>query len=675
MISSPRLPLYTKQEWRMAAFLFAAQIATSIARVYLLPAGLMLFPSSAISLAGLFFGGLRLWPVVFAATLVGGLIGELPLPSLIMFTVGQTVQAVIAAYLLRSVRMDPLFRRFKDTFFFLLTAVLTSLILPALIVVGKVAGGMAFTSEVFAQAYLAMLASQLVLAPFLLRWLAKPRFSRTVAEWIELAAVFALLVGIGVALFLYHIDTFLGIQMLYFLVIPFFWIALRHRPRWVSAALLITAGLAIAGEVNIGDPASLAARLYEIEALLVTLGMSFFIIVSIEEDRRVSTNIMRSQMSTLENAVARVSSESSAKNDFIAILAHELRNPLAPIASSIDLMKLKGPRDEEERGMLATMEDRMDTVKRLLDDLLDISRISEGKVALKQEVLDLEDCIRRAVVSTEHHIKERHQSLVLQFPKKRKYVLGDAVRLEQVFSNLLTNASKYSNSGDTITLAMKRIDQQIEVSVSDEGVGIRAEDLASIFTPFHQIEQGARSRKGLGIGLALVRSFIEMHGGTVYAQSAGAGKGSQFFVRLPLLPDANPQVPSSAKEPERIAATKTAGLSVLVVDDNDAAAAGIGRLLELRGCTVSYAYDGGQAVERVAEVAPGVVILDVGLPDQDGYSIAKILRARGYKGRLIALTGFSTDDARDKGGAAGFDHYLVKPAGFNELKQVIPELA
>ncbi len=659
----------------MAALLLFGQLAAHIARVYLLPEGLMLFPSSAIALAGLFFGGVRLWPVVFIATLIGGMVGELPLPSLIMFTVGQTIQAVIGAYLLRSARVDPLFRRFRDTFFFLLTITFTSLILPTLIIVGKVAGGLAFSGALFAQAYLAMLVSLLTVAPFLLRWFAKPRFSRTPMEWIELALVFLLLIAIDAALFVYNRETFFGIEMVYFLVIPFFWLALRHRPRWVSFGLLVTAGFAIAGEVLVGDATTLVTRLYEVEALLVTIGMSFFIIVSLEEDRRVSTNIMRSQMSTLENAVARVSSESNAKNDFIAILAHELRNPLAPIVSSIDLLKMKGPRDEEEKKMLETMEDRMDTVKRLLDDLLDISRISEGKVALKSEVLDLEDVIRRAVLSTEHYIKERHQTLILKFPKKRKCVMGDAVRVEQVFSNLLTNASKYSNSGDTITLKMQRANDFIEVTVTDEGVGISPEELNSIFTPFHQVEQGARSRKGLGIGLALVRSFVEMHGGTVAAESAGMGKGSQFTVRLPLLPDTSPQVPSTAKDPENISASKQSGLSILVVDDNDAAAAGIGRLLELRGCEVAYAYDGGQAIERVAEIAPSVVLLDVGLPDQDGYAVAKILRARGYKGKLIALTGFSTDDAREKGAAAGFDHYLIKPAGFADLKRVIPELA
>ena len=341
--------------------------------------------------------------------------------------------------------------------------------------------------------------------------------------------------------------------------------------------------------------------------------------------------------------------------------------------SAIDLLKLKGARDDEERATLITMEERMETVKRLLDDLLDISRISEGKVALKHEVLDLESVIRHAVLSTEHYVKERHQTLILKFPAKRKCVMGDAVRLEQVFSNLLTNASKYSNPGDTITLKMQRAGDQVEVSVTDEGVGIRPQDLESIFTPFHQIEQGARSRKGLGIGLALVRSFVEMHGGSVAARSDGEGKGSQFLVRLPLLPETESQT-APPKPAERVTVSPRSGLSVLVVDDNDAAAAGIGRLLELRGCQVFYAYDAGQAFEKVAELSPRVVILDVGLPDQDGYAVAKLLRARGYSGRLIALTGFSTEDARVRGMEAGFDHYLVKPAGFSDLKRAIPEL-
>ena len=254
-------------------------------------------------------------------------------------------------------------------------------------------------------------------------------------------------------------------------------------------------------------------------------------------------------------------------------------------------------------------------------------------------------------------------------------VEGDPVRLEQVFSNLLTNASKYSDPGDQITLSIAKQGDYAEIAVSDQGIGIHEHELEHIFTPFHQAGSKSRTQKGLGIGLALVQNFVEVHGGSVTAASEGPGLGSRFTVLLPL---ANDEAAEEIRSRERRAPSRTKGAKgtrVLIVDDNDAAAWSLGRLLELRNATVAYAYDGRQAIEKALTEPYDTVILDVGLPDQDGYSVAKVLRVRGYEGRLIALTGFSNEDARERGKEAGFDHYLVKPAGLSDLKRVMPELA
>ncbi len=665
--------LYSQREWQVGSLLFTGFLAVSLLRASIIPTDTFLFPAAAVAMAGLFFGGLRLWPFVLLAAGASAAFEGLSLPLLALLPIAHTVQAVAGAYFLRSAHVDPLFRRYRDTFYFMLVAICVATILPTLVVTSELFLGRPFLLGTWGQAYLSMLTSLLIVSPFLLRWIAKPRFSRTALEWVELVCVFGVLILIGAALFIVDVQTIFGIELVYFLAIPLFWTALRHRPRWVSLAILVTAVLAIGGELLDPAVATLPQRLYEVEALLILIALSFFTIVSLEEDRRVNTNLMRSQLATLENALARITSESNAKNDFIAILAHELRNPLAPIMSGIDLMKLKEDRDPDEQATLVMMEDRMDMIRRLLDDLLDISRISEGKIALKRELLNLEDVIRHSVLSTTHYFKERHQTLVLKFPPRKKTVLGDPVRLEQVFSNLLTNASKYSDSGGTVHLTMQRSGDYVEVIITDQGIGIDPAHVEEIFTPFHQAGEVGRTKKGLGIGLALVRSFVEMHYGSVRARSRGKGLGSEFIVRLPL----HESVEHSADEepPGEVAGpVRRSSFSVLVVDDNDAAAAGIGRLLELRGCHVRYAYDGAQAIRETMNHTPDAVLLDVGLPDQDGYEVAQTLRARGYSGRLIALTGFSTDEARERGKEVGFDHYLVKPAGLADLRRVIPEL-
>lgn len=662
-----------RHPWLAAGVLLLAQVLA-----LLLPPELsVLSIAPAITLSVLFLSGIRLWPVAYGAALAGSLLAGASPAVLILMPIAATLQAAAGAYLLRITEIDPLFRRFRDVSFLLATIFVVSTIVPLF---QQLVHILQNTGPVpsFGFAYVGSLFSLLILTPFLLRWCTKPRFSRTLTEACETGAVFVLLILIGFLLFINGTQTIGSVPLVYLFLVPFFWIALRLRPRFVTLALLSTALLALAG-LFVGNlipsPDAFAAVLYETEVFLITIGAIFLIVVSLEEDRRLHTNLMHSQVATLENAVARISSESKAKNDFVAVLAHELRNPLAPVVSAIELLKLRPGNDSEEAETLLMMEDRMHTVRRLLDDLLDISRISEGKVALKKEPVELEPVLRRAILSTAHHLKERHQSLTSTIPKHPLYVTGDAVRLEQIFSNLLTNASKYSDPGDPIGLSLLERNGMAEIRITDQGVGIEAEALEHIFTPFHQIELGARSRKGLGIGLALVRSFAEMHGGTVSVTSGGRGHGSQFTVVLPLLVSNQVLSPKKPLNHTSMSVPKQTRPSVLVVDDNDAAAWGIGKLLTLSGCDVSYAYDGRQATEQAVLLSPDIILLDLGLPDQDGYAVGKTLRARGFRGRLIALTGYSTDEARQKGKEAGFEHFLIKPAGLKDLKRAIPGIA
>ncbi len=494
-----------------------------------------LYPASAVAFSVLFFGGARIFPALYLAALVGELIVHAPLSFVIVMPIAITLQALVGAWILRACRLDPLFRRYVDVLFVLIAIAAASFVSPTGTSLAVLSSGGSYPVQAWYYGYIASFCTTLIIAPFILRWFGKPRFSRLRVETFEITGVFALLGAILFAVFIENISTVIGIPLLYFILGPLFWIALRLRPRFLTLALLIT-GIASLGSVLAYSPTLVLTRhLFTDEIFLIALSISFFIVVALEEERRVNTNKMHSQLSTLENAMTRVRQESQAKNDFIAILAHELRNPLAPVLSGIEFLKLKGARDADEMETLMVMDDRMMTVRRLLDDLLDISRISEGKVALDKKKVNLESIVRQAILSTDHYRKERHQSLAFRPPQSPLEIEGDTLRIEQIFSNLLGNASKYSNSGDRITIIIGEVNGMAEVRIIDEGVGLRREALESIFMPFQQIEHGERSKQGLGIGLALVKTFAELHGGSAEAFSDGPGKGSTFIIRLPLI--------------------------------------------------------------------------------------------------------------------------------------------
>jgi signal transduction histidine kinase/CheY-like chemotaxis protein len=674
----------SRRQWKAALFLGVLYFFLMWLSEEFVPHPATLFPASAVAISILFLEGIELWPIVFLSSLIGSVLFKFPGIFLFIQPFSQTLQAIAGAYLLKKAGVDPIFRKYRDILYLIVILFLVSFIVPLLTSFGAWLSRIIFHTPLlivsFNVRFVGTFLCLLIITPFMLRWFAKPRFSRTLPEMLEIIAVFFLLLITDGLLFINDQQTLYGFPLVYILFMPLFWIALRLRPRFVTLALLITAIAAFIGldyGMGIESPGLFTQQLFSVEELLLALSIIFLTVVSLEENRRLNANLLHQQVATLENAVARISSESRAKNDFIAILAHELRNPLAPIMSSIDFLKLSPDRDPAELETLTMMDGMMQTVRRLLDDLLDISRISEGKIEIKSEPIDLETTINKAVISTAHHRQERHQSLTVTMPDNRLSVLGDPVRLEQVFSNLLTNASKYSDPGDKICITLERKGEIAQITVEDTGIGIKAESLERIFTPFHQVELGERSTKGLGIGLALVKSFIEMHEGTVSVASEGVGKGSTFIVQLPLVHanSARKSSPSTAvANTKKSQKKKPQSIMVLVVDDNDAAAWSMGKLLEMRGCAVEYAYDGRQAIEKTEQMQPQVILLDLGLPDQDGYRVAKTIRARGYRGKIIALTGYSGEEVRVKGSEVGFEHYLVKPAGLEDLKRVIPEI-
>jgi PAS domain S-box-containing protein len=362
------------------------------------------------------------------------------------------------------------------------------------------------------------------------------------------------------------------------------------------------------------------------------------------------------------------------KDQFLAMLAHELRNPLAPIMTAAQLLKL-GRHDPKSVANASEIIARQAAhMTDLVNDLLDVSRVTRGLVTLDKEELDLNVIVAAAVEQVRPLIDARRHALTLQLSGQPAHVLGDRTRLVQVISNILNNAAKYTAPGGRIVLdvAVDADRGQVYVTVSDSGVGIAPEVLPYIFDLFTQAERTPdRSQGGLGIGLALVKSLIVLHGGTVHAHSAGLGQGSEFSLCLPCL-----AVPA-AHQPAVGAAGQvdTGHLRVMVVDDNADAAQMLAALLEVQGHAVSVAYDAGGALAQAKEERPDVLLLDIGLPDMDGYELARRLRAQPENAgaTLVALTGYGQAQDREEAQAAGFDHYLVKPADLNQVNAVLAQ--
>jgi signal transduction histidine kinase/PAS domain-containing protein len=373
--------------------------------------------------------------------------------------------------------------------------------------------------------------------------------------------------------------------------------------------------------------------------------------------------------------IQRLQDADRRKDEFVATLAHELRNPLAPIRNALEIIRLS-PAREALIDARAMMERQLGQMVHLIDDLLDVSRISRGTVQLHKERIELGLVVRNAVETCHPLIQSCGHELNVSLPPDPVFLDADPTRLTQVFSNLLNNAAKYSNRGARISLRVERNGDDVVVTVKDTGIGIPAAMLPRVFELFAQVDRDeVRSRSGLGIGLALVKWLVEMHGGEVQAASDGPDKGSEFLVRLPVAVTAVTPGSAPAKEPD--SAPGSFKSRVLVVDDLKDSAESLALLLRLMGNEVHVAYDGQQAAEAAASFRPELVLLDLDLPKLSGYEACRRIRELPFGGEmvLVAVTGWGADDDRRKAKEAGFDHHLVKPvepAAVEKLVQSLP---
>jgi PAS domain S-box-containing protein len=380
--------------------------------------------------------------------------------------------------------------------------------------------------------------------------------------------------------------------------------------------------------------------------------------------------LLLSMMDVTERRVAEegLKQADREKDDFLALLAHELRNPLAPIRTAVQLLKMRKQPDAEGQRLHAVIDRQVQHLVRMVDDLLDVSRVLRGKVELRREPIDIADAISIATETSRPLIDAQRQQLTLDLPLRPVTVNGDAVRLSQVIANLLNNASKYSGVGAAIQLTVSQADGEVRIEVRDSGAGIPGDVLARVFEPFVQADRSLeRSRGGLGIGLTLVKKIVELHQGHVSAESAGLGHGSVFTIRLP--EHAGAATPASAVEQPSVVAFPA---RVLVVDDNVDAAESLAMLLQSDGHTVSVAHNGVDAVQRAEAWQPDIAVLDVGLPGMNGYEVATALRQRGEScPELIAVTGYGQAADTKRALEAGFSFHLVKPVDARDLTTAI----
>lgn len=358
------------------------------------------------------------------------------------------------------------------------------------------------------------------------------------------------------------------------------------------------------------------------------------------------------------------------KNEFLSMLAHELRNPLAPIRNAVQILGIRAPLEPDMQWVREVIERQVAQMVRLVDDLLDVSRLTSGKIRLHQQAITVTSVVEHAMEASRPLVETHRQQLAISLPREAIWIQGDLARLSQVLTNLLNNAAKYTEEGGNIWLSARLDDEWVEMSVRDTGIGIPPHMLEDVFDLFTQVDRTLdRSQGGLGIGLTLVRQLVVMHGGTVEARSEGIGRGAEFIIRLPLLKDrttAQPEAPAeedNASEPTR----------VLVVDDNADSADTLARLLRLAGHKVQVAYDGPTGLDLARTFKPEVLMLDIGLPGMDGYTVAQRVRQLDTPkpSMIIAVSGYGQPKDEQRSRQSGFDHFLVKPVDFRVVQSLL----
>jgi signal transduction histidine kinase len=464
---------------------------------------------------------------------------------------------------------------------------------------------------------------------------------------------------------------------------------IRGHPRYQKTAIIFVSAVHLTDSDRMKGYASGAVDYVSVPIVPELLRAKVAIFAELYRKRREAEELTREleqrvaeRTAELQESIARqtelaeqLRQADRRKDEFLALLAHELRNPLAPMRNAINILRLKESQDPDVLWCRGVIERQATQLTRLVDDLLDVSRITLGKIKLRPQPLDLTSVVSRAVETSRPLIDSHRHELIVTLPEGPVRVEGDRARLIQVIANLLNNAAKYQNEGGMIALTVERDANSAVITVRDRGIGIAPEMLSEIFELFSQGERTLdRAQGGLGVGLSLVKTVVSLHGGSVSAASDGIGRGSEFSMRLPcLLQELDGYRPS--EEGEFAEVPECPPLRILVVDDSRDSADSLSRLLQLAGHEVLTAHEAEQALHLAATAQPAVVLLDIGLPGMDGYEVARRIRAVVARPPfLVALTGYGQPEDRQQATEAGFDAHLVKPVDPPELTRVLASI-
>lgn len=621
---------------------------------------------TGIAMAAFLVFGLRLVPAVFVAAFLVNVTTAGSIPTSLAVALGNTLEAVLAVTLVDR------FAGGREAFstaggvlkFAVLAALLSTTVSATIGVVSLTLGGYAAPldrAEIWLTWWLGDAAGAALVTPLLVLW-----WTDRTWRWTPQAAREALLIlaalGVVGAVTLFH--PFVAQYPLEFICLgPLVWGALRFGPREMATGVALLAVMATIAVVR----RSALPMLTPNEALVVL--QAFLVLTTMTVLPMAALTVERGALLARERAArAEADAASRAKDEFLAILSHELRNPLAAISTAAAVLDSARQSHADTGQMVASIRRQTQHLGRLIDDLLDIGRVTASKLRLRKEPIDLDGVVRRSVevLASARGLAAGRIDLALE----PVWIDADPVRIAQIVENLVGNALKHTPAGRRIRVCVRDIGAVAELRVEDEGFGIRAELLPRVFEPFMQGQQGLdRSMGGLGLGLTLVRRLTELHGGTIEAHSGGADLGSSFILRFPsrepppaagALRDQPPAVPARSRR-------------VLIVEDNADARESLRTLLEVLGHEAHEASDGEAGIAAASALGPDVVFVDIGLPRVDGYEVARRLRAAGGAMRLVALTGYGRDEDVQRARSSGFDAHLLKPASVEQIRAAIDE--
>jgi signal transduction histidine kinase/CheY-like chemotaxis protein len=612
----------------------------------------LVWPPSGIALAAVLLFGYRVWPGIFLGALLANATSAESLVGAFFIAGGNTLEAVIAVSLLARMGFNARLSRLRDALAFVLLASFLSTTIAATVgSLSLVATGVepwSSLSRLWRDWWIGDAVGDLTIAPALLVLRASGRFQKPTVGALLLALGAVL---VSVIVFAQPSSSMMSDYPLHYLVFPFVaWGALRFGVKGSSLVVVAVAAVAIASTAEGLGP--FVAYGQEEPLLLLQLFIAVMAVTGL---------LLGAAVTERDEAHESLKLQDQRKDQFLATLAHELRNPLAPIVAAAHVLRAKAGDAVAARRLEQVLSRQLAHLTRLVDDLLDMSRITSGKVKLERAPVDLSDVVHAALEMSGPLTESREIELEADLASEVVVVNGDFTRLVQVVFNLLSNAVRYGKDKGHIWLRLSANEREAILTVRDDGVGMSEEVIEHAFELFAQ-GPGTGRGAGLGIGLTLVRQLVELHDGQVSAQSPGVGAGSEFEVRLPRLHVALERGADSTPDGAK-------GLSgdrpreVLVVDDNVDAAVTLARLVELRGHHVEIAHDGATALERVRTYVPDVILLDIEMPEMNGYEVARAVRSdeRLRAVRLIAITGYGKGSDRERATQAGFDAHMIKP--------------